>query len=1019
MPFEIPDDDGWDDDVLLAADVTTGGNRGSVAPASAGIAKRAMEPDLVKMEMGTRPSVEMRDATGAGVRSGDKNGTLEEHAVVSASLAGQLRQTLSKYYGHADFRPGQLEVVAATVQGRDSCVYWSTGSGKSLCYQLPALHTGKTSLVVSPLISLMNDQVTHMNNTAGADEGDLAAFLGSSQTDKSVEERALRGDFRVVYVTPEKLVGDIDGGDGGSFGSSYFVSRLRDMARDGKLGLVAVDEAHCLSQWGHDFRKSYRGLTLIRTQLSPNGEVPVMALTATAVEKVREDIKDVLALKRPHVARNSCDRTNLRILVSKKRGGAADHLHIYERCRDAKGSVVVYCVTKRDAEDIATMLKNKFATQNIAAGVEVYHAGLAMSRRDETHKGFLTGSVKVVVATVAFGMGIDKPDIRLVMHYGAPKTMEEYYQQVGRAGRDGLPSDVEMIYGDGDFSRYSDEFYVGKLDAAARKTQKESTDALERFSRSREVCRRASILAHFGESPPMTWSVCPDNENTRRGRVCGTCDNCRRVVEGVNAGGGSALRRDMSAEAAPVLLALLLAFAPGSSSMTNLVALATDSKPPSWMAPERAEGALKHIRFARTFLPKESRGKETAKDMAQQLAAEGLVAKGTASTGYTTYETFSLTPNGKTVAQRIMGALSRAGQTKSKPELPEIVLPIPESVARAMREAAEIADKKVKELVDAGVDVGAVPQSELDAGTGPALDSELRWVRMLRHYEESGKAERAETYREMLRRVLSWRDNAASELGMAPGAVMPSFLAKNIAYTMPITADGLRGAGLRVKGVEGLAALIAQSKSELGLERAIAAAATGTGGGSGARRMYLGMVDSPGWEFATYKPGRKGAPPTWEVSYERFRAGESLETIAMTQESGKPLQVSSVCNHMFEALAQGRRPLDLARLYPGGTGPAGTVPDEREWIRMEEAALAANLDPGRQPGVEPRFTMKGVLTQIIPGVDADPNTKTAQQKALEGFWYDRIRVWQQLRKCRVIPQWVAGDEPDPKRARHE
>ena len=291
------------------------------------------------------------------------------------------------------------------------------------------------------------------------------------------------------------------------------------------------------------------------------------------------------------------------------------------------------------------------------------------------------------------------------MHYGAPKTMEEYYQQVGRAGRDGLPSDVEMIYGDGDFSRYSDEFYVGKLDAAARKTQKESTDALERFSRSREVCRRASILAHFGESPPMTWSVCPDNENTRRGRVCGTCDNCRRVVEGVNAGGGSALRRDMSAEAAPVLLALLLAFAPGSSSMTNLVALATDSKPPSWMAPERAEGALKHIRFARTFLPKESRGKETAKDMAQQLAAEGLVAKGTASTGYTTYETFSLTPNGKTVAQRIMGALSRAGQTKSKPELPEIVLPIPESVARAMREAAEIADKKVKELVDAGVDV--------------------------------------------------------------------------------------------------------------------------------------------------------------------------------------------------------------------------------------------------------------------------------------------------------------------------
>ena len=212
---------------------------------------------------------------------------------VDPALATSLTATLKKFFGHDAFRAGQLDVVAAAVSGRDAAVYWSTGSGKSMCYQIPALHTGRTTLVVSPLVSLMQDQVTHLNNTAGEGRRELAAFLGSAQTDDSVQERALGGEFAVLYVTPEKLVGFVD--DDGDVRAShekktneptYFVRRLKQMVERQTLGLVAVDEAHCVSQWGHDFRAAYRALDALRFYLAPNGEVPLMALTATAVGAV-------------------------------------------------------------------------------------------------------------------------------------------------------------------------------------------------------------------------------------------------------------------------------------------------------------------------------------------------------------------------------------------------------------------------------------------------------------------------------------------------------------------------------------------------------------------------------------------------------------------------------------------------------------------------------------------------------------------------------------------------------------
>ena len=285
-----------------------------------------------------------------------------------------------------------------------------------------------------------------------------------------------------------------------------------------------------------------------------------MALTATAVGAVRDDIDKVLGLREPFVAVNSCDRPNLRVRVAKKRSAETDFKLIADAARDANGSVIVYCPSVRETELLSEALRAKFVSSD---SVGVYHARLSPSQRKKTHMDFLVGAVKVVAATVAFGMGIDKPDIRLVVHYGAPKTMEEYYQQVGRAGRDGLPSECLMLYGDNDFVKYASDFYVGKLSREARETQKKSTDALERFARDARGCRRAGILRHFGETTPDTWRPAPavgdatsaaTSDKPVSRRVCGTCDACSRLFE--SAASGRALEAEYTLECAPVLMAV-------------------------------------------------------------------------------------------------------------------------------------------------------------------------------------------------------------------------------------------------------------------------------------------------------------------------------------------------------------------------------------------------------------------------------------------------------------------------------
>lgn len=293
-----------------------------------------------------------------------------------------LEATLEKYFGHGKFRPGQLQVLQAVLNGSDAAVFWATGSGKSMCYQIPALHTGNVSLVVSPLISLMQDQVNKLN---GLVQQPVATFLGSAQTDPSQEMAALNGQYRVVYVTPEKLL------------SSGFLDELARMHTSiCPLSLIAIDESHCVSEWGHSFRADYRQLHQVRNH-SVLSQVPLVALTATAVPRVQDDILTSLQLRNPLIARQSFDRDNLKIQIHKKKGLHAAMDPLIPKMKSQ--STIIYASTRDQVEEITSFLAPKLQ-------VEAYHAGLTNEQRHQAHVNFLVGTTKVIVATVAFGMGI-------------------------------------------------------------------------------------------------------------------------------------------------------------------------------------------------------------------------------------------------------------------------------------------------------------------------------------------------------------------------------------------------------------------------------------------------------------------------------------------------------------------------------------------------------------------------------------------------------------------------------------
>ena len=392
----------------------------------------------------------------------------------------ELLQLLKRFFGYTSFRPQQAEIIQRILQKKDTLVLMPTGGGKSICFQLPAIYMPGTALVVSPLIALMKDQVEGL-----VANGIPAAMLNSLMTDgerQQVKQLCIQGKIKLLYISPEGIMNELH----------WLLPRI-------DLSLIAIDEAHCISQWGHDFRPEYTQLSVLKEQFP---KVPIVALTATADKITRTDIISQLNLQDPETFISSFDRPNLSLTIRRglnKKEKIRTIVHFIHKHRQQSG--IIYCISRNNTESLAEEL----AKQGIQT--TAYHAGLSPQQREKAQNDFINDRIQVVCATVAFGMGIDKSNVRWVIHYNMPGSIENYYQEIGRSGRDGMKSDTLLFYSVGDLiqhRRFAEE-------SGQKEINLQKIDRMRRYCEA-DICRRRILLSYFGEEI--------DHD-------CGNCDVCQ------------------------------------------------------------------------------------------------------------------------------------------------------------------------------------------------------------------------------------------------------------------------------------------------------------------------------------------------------------------------------------------------------------------------------------------------------------------------------------------------------------